>query len=155
MGEELRAFLAGRDAACPRCGYNLRGLVGAECPECGLGLSLARLRARVEHAEWRESRLPRDPITTAGLIGSILGLGWPLAVLTLGILFRDSEAMNTRRLLALGLVCVVQVGMVAVYLGGLTRMKPWPRRGKVALAVAAWCWGPGAMVGMVVWGMVM
>ncbi len=36
----LRAYLSERDAACPTCGYNLRGLGQCTCPECGDGLSL-------------------------------------------------------------------------------------------------------------------
>lgn len=31
----LRDFVADRDAACPKCGYNLRDITGATCPECG------------------------------------------------------------------------------------------------------------------------
>ncbi len=33
--EMLRVFLAEHDAPCPACGYNLRGLTEATCPECG------------------------------------------------------------------------------------------------------------------------
>lgn len=33
-------FLAGRDAPCPRCGYNLRSVRTGFCPECGLVLRL-------------------------------------------------------------------------------------------------------------------
>ncbi len=36
----LGVFLADRDATCPACGYNLRGVVSAACPECGLELRL-------------------------------------------------------------------------------------------------------------------
>ena len=31
---ELLSFLGGRDVRCPLCGYNLRDLTRAECPEC-------------------------------------------------------------------------------------------------------------------------
>lgn len=31
---------AGRDAPCPACGYNLRDVGGARCPECGVKLRL-------------------------------------------------------------------------------------------------------------------
>src|SRR6478672_10529133 len=44
----LLAFLAGHDADCPVCGYNLRALTRPVCPECGQELVLtvgaARLR---------------------------------------------------------------------------------------------------------------
>ncbi len=40
----LTAFLSERDAACPRCGYSVKGLVDGRCPECGEGLELG-LRA--------------------------------------------------------------------------------------------------------------
>ena len=36
----LRTYLSERDAPCPGCGYNLRGLVGETCPECGIALDL-------------------------------------------------------------------------------------------------------------------
>ncbi|MEZ6318559.1 MAG: hypothetical protein R3B49_07385 [Phycisphaerales bacterium] len=36
---ELTAYLADRDVACPKCRYNLRGVTGGVCPECGVGLT--------------------------------------------------------------------------------------------------------------------
>lgn len=42
----LRAYLARGDAPCPACGYNLRGVESAACPECGSGLSLSLQRRR-------------------------------------------------------------------------------------------------------------
>ena len=37
----LLEFLRGRDAPCPRCGYNLRDLPASACPECHEPLALA------------------------------------------------------------------------------------------------------------------
>jgi hypothetical protein len=39
--EQLRAYLGTHNAACPICRYNLRGVSGAVCPECGSTLRLA------------------------------------------------------------------------------------------------------------------
>ena len=38
--EVLRRFLADRDAPCPACSYNLRGLTSNRCPECNQSLML-------------------------------------------------------------------------------------------------------------------
>ena len=60
----LQTFLAGRDVACPGCGYNLRDLRGSRCPECGDALSL-----RVGLVE------PKQAAGIAGLIGLAAGAG--------------------------------------------------------------------------------
>ena len=44
--ETLRDYLAGSDATCPSCRYNLRGCETTTCPECGWGLQL-QLRPRL------------------------------------------------------------------------------------------------------------
>jgi hypothetical protein len=36
----VRMHLAFRDVPCPHCGYNLRGLAAAQCPECSTPLRL-------------------------------------------------------------------------------------------------------------------
>ena len=36
----LKSLLTARDIACPVCGYNLRAIVSANCPECGAKLDL-------------------------------------------------------------------------------------------------------------------
>lgn len=38
--ELVAEYLKGRDFSCPGCGYNLRGLSGQTCPECGLAFRL-------------------------------------------------------------------------------------------------------------------
>ena len=60
----LQAYLAGRDAPCPVCGYNLRGLDSQKCPECGARLTL-RIGADVRLGPW-----------IAALLGMALPLGF-------------------------------------------------------------------------------
>lgn len=45
---EVVAFLVGRSVPCPRCGYDLRDIETARCPECGepLVLKIGSPRAR-------------------------------------------------------------------------------------------------------------
>ena len=38
--ELLQAWLSSRDVPCPVCGYNLRSIEAANCPECGAKLDL-------------------------------------------------------------------------------------------------------------------
>jgi hypothetical protein len=60
----LHQFLGEHDAPCPACGYNLRGLTGAACPECNSALAL-----RVGLVE------PRLGAYVTGLVGWSMGLG--------------------------------------------------------------------------------
>ncbi|MEM6459476.1 MAG: hypothetical protein AAF710_08815 [Planctomycetota bacterium] len=62
----LRGFVAERDVGCPSCDYNLRGLTGDVCPECGVGL-----RLRVGLAEPRVLGL----IVAVGGASSLAGIG--------------------------------------------------------------------------------
>jgi hypothetical protein len=50
----LETYLAGRDASCPSCGYNLRGATGSTCPECGQGIRLGLLAS---NPLWRRQGL--------------------------------------------------------------------------------------------------
>ncbi len=64
-GEFLRNYLRGRDVACPGCGYNVRDLVGARCPECGQELVMS-----VRLSE------PRQGALITGLVGLASGAGF-------------------------------------------------------------------------------
>ena len=74
----LLRFVAGRDVPCPACGYNLRDLQTARCPECGDELELV-----IRLAE------PRQGALIGGLIGlaSGFGLGGLLLVYLVIIVF--------------------------------------------------------------------
>jgi hypothetical protein len=50
--DAVRAFLAERDRACPGCGYNLRGVEQAQCPECGRGIELEVVGKRDRSVLW-------------------------------------------------------------------------------------------------------
>jgi hypothetical protein len=44
--QPLIDYLRENEAACPRCGYSLRGLSRPYCPECGYGFDLKSLVSR-------------------------------------------------------------------------------------------------------------
>lgn len=48
----LREFLAANDAACPVCGYNLRGLLASTCPECNAPLALGVTSENLSIGPW-------------------------------------------------------------------------------------------------------
>lgn len=63
--DALREYLATRDAACPSCGYNLRGLTSDHCPECHQEIAL-----RVSLVE------PRVGLFLVGVVGWAMGAGF-------------------------------------------------------------------------------
>ena len=69
-GRMLAQFLAERDEPCPSCGYSLRGLTTATCPECR-----QELRLRVGLVE------PRMKLYLLGLVGLSAGVGFNAIVL--------------------------------------------------------------------------
>jgi hypothetical protein len=72
----LQRFLSEHDAPCPACGYNLRGLTSASCPECNSELIL-----RIGLVE------PRLGAYVTGLVGWSMGAGLnALLLLYLGII---------------------------------------------------------------------
>lgn len=48
--EVRRLFLKSRDVSCPRCHFNLRGVTGDKCPECGEAIQLAVKRKTLGRA---------------------------------------------------------------------------------------------------------
>lgn len=52
----LREFLAARDAACPGCGYSLRGLESGACQECGVRVRLGVMTEGTTGLPWLAAR---------------------------------------------------------------------------------------------------
>jgi hypothetical protein len=65
-------FLADRDVPCPACGYNLRDLSSARCPECGLALRLPLTARPSRGAAWW--------LGVVGIAGTAVALGDALVV---------------------------------------------------------------------------
>jgi len=127
----LPAFLAERDVPCPSCGYNLRDLKEARCPECGEAIDL-----RVGLVE------PRQAAGIAGLIGLAAGAG--MNGLLLGyvviraVLFHDSfGGMGTFLALNLGGL-LVEGGALLVWLRRWRRIRRLSRATKALLVAACW-----------------
>lgn len=71
----LTQFLSDRDLPCPGCGYNLRNLTSANCPECNQSLELA-----VRLTE------PKQGWLIAGLVGLSAGAGLTGLLLLYGLI---------------------------------------------------------------------
>ena len=66
--ELIKSYLADRDVPCPACGYNLRGVEGSKCPECGKGICLS-----IHPASWTITKLW---LLRLGAIAIICYSGW-------------------------------------------------------------------------------
>lgn len=144
-GPTLRELLAAHDVPCDGCRYNLRGQTGETCPECGRAIKIERVRGVVEARAWRERRMPGDKLVMAGLVGSLLGLGYAAGAMgTLVRVMMSGLATPVRLVLEFTLWPLV-VAYPLLAWTYLTRT-PWIERrsrgGKLALAIVAWSLAP-------------
>jgi hypothetical protein len=75
----LVEYLRDRDEPCPLCRYNLRGLTGARCPECGRALRLSVGLVEPLLGPWLLAAVPLIGCAGLGVFG-VFGLaksGWP------------------------------------------------------------------------------
>jgi hypothetical protein len=119
--------LAQQDIPCPGCGYNLRGLTGECCPECGQALVL-----RVGLAE------PKMGSFLAALIALTTGLGFNFFVLMWAIWVAYFRGFPPgRQVYILLAVSLVVLGGASVL---LIRRRRWLRErslvGRVAVIVS-------------------
>jgi hypothetical protein len=75
-------WLKDRDAACPLCGYNIRGLISPRCPECGQALRLSVSLAEPYLKAW--IALIAALLPTAG-VGAIVIFGFFYSIVEEGV----------------------------------------------------------------------
>lgn len=75
----LIEYLRDRDAGCPLCGYNLRGLLSDRCPECGREVRLSVLRAEPHLRAWVTAAVAMGASAGIGMfvLAVIIKEGWP------------------------------------------------------------------------------
>jgi hypothetical protein len=133
VANELTHFLADRDEPCPNCGYNLRGLTTAACPECRHELVLGVQVREPKHGPY---------ITT--VVGLACSAGFHLfLVLIVGyhMLSRGMrQQLEALYLLAAGLV---MFALLTAAVRQRQRMGRWTHRRRVAVAALAWIVGVG------------
>jgi hypothetical protein len=126
----LPVFLAERDVACPSCGYNLRGLREARCPECGEAIAL-----RVGLVE------PRQAAGIAGLIGLAAGAGMNGLLLGYAVIrvvfFRDIFGVDAFLWLNLGGL-IVEGGALMAWLRRWRNIRRLTPRTKIMLVAGCW-----------------
>ncbi len=87
---EIRRVLSERDAYCPKCKYNLSGIQGPRCPECGK--NIREILRIADTMPWRLPHVRRRMIVmmlarrfglAALVAGSVACIGWAVWVLVL------------------------------------------------------------------------
>ena len=75
----LITWLRDRDAACPLCGYNLRGLTSPRCPECGEAVELSVSLVEPYHKAWIATLVAILLPAGVGMLLAIglIRFGWP------------------------------------------------------------------------------
>jgi DNA-directed RNA polymerase subunit RPC12/RpoP len=92
-------FLRGKDAKCPQCGFQLRGLASNVCPECGhqLALQLAKPRGSewYRYAQWQAIAVALHCLLVIGNRIQSLSSGRPLSMDTWLWLLVTTSSLGT------------------------------------------------------------
>ncbi len=128
----LTEFLADRDEPCPTCGYDLRGLTRAICPECGRPLHL-RLVASTP-------RLSMLLVLLASLIGTI-GVAFVCGLIALTERYHRGWGFSV--ILATGAVDVIACNLLYTRRAWFLRQRPSTQ---VTATVLSWVLHAGIVV---------
>jgi hypothetical protein len=129
----LQDFLRERDVPCPRCGYNLRNLVGQRCPECGDELVL-----RVNLSE------PKMGAFLTGLVGLASGAGFSGLLALYGLIMITIHDRSMRgffssfMIVTAGGLLVLGLGL-AIWIRSRSYIRRQPSSRQWWLAVGCWC----------------
>ncbi len=129
----LQSFLADRDAPCPGCAYNLRGLTTDRCPECNQHLVL-----RVNLAE------PRLGSWLSGMVGAACGAGFNgLLLFYVGIMMVRESGRGLRGVLGPFLVVnctglVIMALVLLAWIRGRAKFRRAPTPIKAMLIMGTW-----------------
>lgn len=127
----LQAFVADRDVPCPACGYNLRGLRGRNCPECGLEL---RLMVQLE-----EQAMGALMATLAALFGQLGASALvALAFLWISIVWGDTAPWELWAVPLLSLVIGTPCALSLAGRSGRVWFRRRSHRARVGMAVVSW-----------------
>jgi predicted amidophosphoribosyltransferase len=86
---KLREVMFDRELHCPHCRYDLRGLVGSRCPECGREVEYYLRIADLSPGRIRAERFERNVRTVGRVLGFLALLVPFLGGLTLLVLWSD------------------------------------------------------------------
>jgi hypothetical protein len=73
--DPLESYLADHDEPCPKCGYNLRGLRGKVCPECGAPIDLDAILAPLRRALRQRLLVGRAAAAVSFALGATMMVG--------------------------------------------------------------------------------
>ncbi|MFN0133636.1 MAG: hypothetical protein ACKVW3_14050 [Phycisphaerales bacterium] len=107
--DALRDFLADRDAPCPACDYNLRGLKADRCPECDRVLELGLIGTTVGMWPWRFTLMGLLALLSYSLVNvwNVARIFWSMGGIPLGMRFLHTVFWVTH-------LCVVIAGCAAM-----------------------------------------
>ena len=131
--EMLRDYLADREVACPVCSYNLRGLDGNHCPECG-----ARIDLRVGSIDLR----------LGPWLASVLSIALPMGftgILALMATIGAQRSVSWRS--GDWVILIVGWGLTTIYAVALIVLSK--RRGRFLRRPAAQQWRRAALLAVV------